>query len=76
MPAALMDQIDQVAAVRETSRSDVIQRLLREALRATTDAEITHRLDEHYSNSENADAQAQDARLSEAISIPIGDERW
>lgn len=77
VPRDVLDGVDAAARERGESRSAFIARVLRAAVRARRDAEITRRLDELFADprvcrEEQAEAQA----LAAAAAIDIDDERW
>ena len=76
VPEDLLAAVDRAAKERRESRSRFVTRVLREAVRARRDAEITRRLDELFADSELAKQQRQDAADWGGIGTDWSDERW
>ncbi len=78
LPSGLLDDVDRAAAERGESRSRYIARVLRMAVRARNDAEITRRLDELFVDDRTAAAEAQrtSARDLDRAGTGWTDERW
>jgi hypothetical protein len=76
VPARLLAEVDAAARERGESRSRFIQRVLNEALRARSDAQVRKRLDALFSDPELAAEQAGGARALEAVSVRWERETW
>lgn len=74
IPEEVMEQIDEAAARRGITRSRFISDVLRTAARARTDAEITRRLDEVFSDPEVAREQRRTSRAF--LAARAADEDW
>ncbi len=74
IPEDLLAQVDAAARERNESRSAFITRVLRAAIRARRDRDITRRLDELFTDGSVGDQQrAGTPELADQI---LGDERW
>jgi hypothetical protein len=73
IPEDLLAEVDAAARDRSESRSAFITRVLRAAVRARRDREITRRLDELFADEEIQRDQRQAAELADEV---LGDERW
>jgi hypothetical protein len=76
VPARLLAEVDAAARERGESRSRFIQRVLHEALRARSDAQVRRRLDALFKDEDLAAEQTEGARACEAISTRWGREAW
>ena len=76
LPPELLDAVDRVAQERQESRSRFITHVLRKAVRARRDAEITRRLDELFADPELALEQRRSAEAFAAAGTSWDDERW
>ena len=76
VPEKLLNEVDRAAKERGESRSQFIQRLLAEAVRAKTDREFTRRLDAFFADDANTTAHREETRAWEAVSPAWDDERW
>ena len=76
IPEELLAEVDRAAEERGDSRSGYITRLLRMAVQARRDAEVTRRLNEFFAQSEGAAELAREAEEWEAVSTDWTDERW
>jgi hypothetical protein len=76
VPAELLREVDRAAKARGESRSKYITRVLREAVRARRDAEITRRLNELFADEDLAEEQRRSAEELGRVGIPWDDERW
>jgi metal-responsive CopG/Arc/MetJ family transcriptional regulator len=76
VPEEIVTQVDDAARKRGESRSTFISRVLRAALRARRDAEITRRLDELFQNEEVAAEQARVTRELDAVGTDWSGESW
>lgn len=76
VPEALLAEIDEAARARGESRSKYLTHVLRAAVRARRDAEITRRLDELFADEAvRASQQASIVGLDE-LGTSFADERW
>jgi metal-responsive CopG/Arc/MetJ family transcriptional regulator len=66
VPADLVAEVDQVARERHESRSRFITNVLRQAVRARRDADITRRLDEFFADQSLAEEQRRSAAALDA----------
>lgn len=73
IPEDLLEQVDAAARDRDESRSAFITRVLRVAMRARRDREITRRLDELFADAAVRNEQLDGAQLADEV---LGDERW
>jgi len=76
VPEEIVTQVDDAARKRGESRSTFISRVLRAALRARRDAEITRRLDELFQNEEVAAEQTRVTRELDAAGTDWSHEGW
>ncbi len=76
LQADLLAEVDQLARERGESRSRFVRRLLRQAVQARRDAEITQRLDELFADPVLAEAQRQGAVALDHLGTAWRDERW
>jgi hypothetical protein len=76
IPEEVLDQVDRAAKERGESRSRYISRILRAAMRARRDAEVTRRLDDLFADERVAKEQLHGARALDAIGTDWDDERW
>lgn len=76
VPATVLDAVDEIATQRHESRSAFITRVLRAALQARHDEEITQRLREVFANPELRAEQLQSANDLESVGVDWSDERW
>jgi metal-responsive CopG/Arc/MetJ family transcriptional regulator len=72
----LLAAVDRAARQRHESRNRFVTRVLRYAVRARRDAEITRRLNELFSVPELAEQQRRGASELDVIGTPWTDERW
>lgn len=72
----LLDAVDLAARERGQSRSAFISRVLRAAVKARRDAEITRRLDALFADDLVADAARRDVEELEELASDWSDERW
>jgi metal-responsive CopG/Arc/MetJ family transcriptional regulator len=73
LPGDLLAEVDAAARERDESRSAFITRVLRTAMRARRDRDITRRLDELFAGEEVTEEERPAADLADEI---LGDERW
>jgi hypothetical protein len=76
VPEDLLEAVDEAARARGESRSAFISRILRIALRARRNAEITRRLDALFADEALAAGQVREADVWEGIAADWDDERW
>ena len=72
----LLQEIDRAARQRHESRNRFVTRVLRFAVRARRDAEITRRLNELFSDPVSIESQRREAAELDAAGTPWTDERW
>ena len=76
VPEDVLADVDRAARVRGESRSKYITNVLRAAVRARRDAEITRRLDELFAAEDLTRAQRDEAAGLDDIGTSWADERW
>jgi metal-responsive CopG/Arc/MetJ family transcriptional regulator len=76
VPQELLAEVDRAASERGESRSKYITSVLRLAVRARRDAEITRRLDELFADDTVARAQRKGAAALDDLGSSWTDERW
>ena len=76
VPEEILDEVDRAARARGESRSRFISRILRLALRARRDAEITRRLDALFADESVAEAVRQESDELARLGVDWGDESW
>jgi metal-responsive CopG/Arc/MetJ family transcriptional regulator len=76
IPEDLLEAVDRAAEARHESRNRFVTRVLRLAVRARRDAEITRRLDECFADPELASTHRTDAEMLDAAGTDWSDERW
>jgi hypothetical protein len=76
IPEDLLDAVDRAAEARHESRNRFVTRVLRIAVRAHRDAEITRRLDACFADPELRATQRADAELLDEAGTDWSDERW
>ena len=76
VPEELLAEVDRAARARGQSRSGYITLVLRAAVRARRDAEITRRLDELFADPAVAAAQRGEAAALDDLGPEWTDERW
>lgn len=76
MPEDVLDEIDRAARERHESRSAFITRILRSALRARKDRDITRRLEVLFSDPATNEGQRQTAQDLDEIGTDWSEERW
>jgi metal-responsive CopG/Arc/MetJ family transcriptional regulator len=72
----LLDAVDRAARARHESRNQFVTHVLRYAVRARRDAEITRRLDQLFSDSTLVDQQRRGAEDLDALGVNWDEERW
>jgi len=75
-PRTSSDEVDRAARARGESRSRFISRILRLAMRARRDAEITRRLDALFANEPLAEEQRREAEDLGGLAVDWSDEHW
>ena len=76
VPAEVLDEVDRAARARGESRSRFITRVLRLAVRARRDAEVTRRLDALFAGESVAEEQRREADDLARHAVDWADERW
>jgi metal-responsive CopG/Arc/MetJ family transcriptional regulator len=76
IPEDLLDAVDRAAEARHESRNRFVTRVLRLAVRARRDAEITRRLNECFADPTLASAHRTEAEIWDAVGTDGSDERW
>lgn len=76
VPEDLLRAVDRAAQERHESRSRFVTRVLRHAVRARRDAEITRRLNALFADSTIADEQRGETADFDAVGTPWDEERW
>jgi Arc/MetJ-type ribon-helix-helix transcriptional regulator len=76
VPEEILDEVDRAARARGESRSRFINRILRLALRARRDAEITRRLDALFADESVAEAVRRESDDLARLGVDWGDESW
>jgi metal-responsive CopG/Arc/MetJ family transcriptional regulator len=76
VPEDLLADVDRAAEARGESRSRYITRVLRAAVRAKRDAEMTKALDELFADEKVADEQRGTAAALDDAGSDWSDERW
>ena len=76
IPEDILDEVDRAARARGESRSRFISRILRLAMRARRDAEITRRLDALFANESLAEEQRREAEDLGGLAVDWSDEPW
>jgi metal-responsive CopG/Arc/MetJ family transcriptional regulator len=76
VPEDLLAEVDLAARKRGESRSRYITAVLRAAVRAKRDADITRRLNELFADESINDAQSKTAEQLDDAGTEWTDERW
>lgn len=76
VPEDILDEVDRAARARGESRSAFISRILRLAMRARRDAEITRRLDALFADESLAEEQRGEADRLAGLGVDWSGERW
>ena len=76
VPAEVLDEVDRAARARGESRSRFITRVLRLAVRARRDADVTRRLDALFADESLAEEQRREADDLARHAVDWADERW
>ena len=76
VPAEILDEVDRAARARGESRSRLITRVLRLAVRARRDADVTRRLDALFADESLAEEQRREADDLARHAVDWADERW
>jgi hypothetical protein len=76
IPEDVLALVDRLAKRTKTTRSGCITRVLSEVARATTQAEITDRINQLFLNPDLAQEQASTARVYLRAAEDDGDEQW
>lgn len=76
VPEDVLDEVDRAARARGESRSRFISRVLKLAVRARRDTEITKRLDALFATESVAEGQRREADDLAHLAVDWNDERW
>ncbi len=76
VPADVLADIDRAARALGESRSKYITRVLRAAVRAKRDAEITHRLNQLFGPDGALTTETADTSFLDQVGTSWSDERW
>lgn len=76
MPPELLEEVDEAARQRGESRSAFITSVLRLALRARRDREVTRKLEALFGDDELQDEQRRTAKEMDELGTEWTDERW
>ena len=76
VPHDLLIAVDRAARQRHESRNRFVTQVLRHAVRARRDAEITRRLNDLFAEPELAERHKREAAGLDALGTPWTDERW
>jgi metal-responsive CopG/Arc/MetJ family transcriptional regulator len=76
VPDDLLVAVDKAARERHESRSRFVTRVLRHAVRARRDAEITRRLNELFATPDLAQGHSGEASELDEAGTDWSDERW
>ena len=76
LPAELLNEVDNAARQYHESRNRFVIRVLRHAVRARRDAEITRRLNELFADPGVAEHHRREAADFDALGTSWTDERW
>ena len=76
VPEDVMQEVDRAARERGESRSRFISRVLRLAVRARRDAEVTRRLDALFADEPVREEQRREAQELAQLGINWDSERW
>jgi metal-responsive CopG/Arc/MetJ family transcriptional regulator len=76
VPVDLLEDVDRAARERGESRNKFVTRVLRYAVRARRDAEITRRLNELFADTELAVSYRREADELDAAGNDWREEKW
>jgi metal-responsive CopG/Arc/MetJ family transcriptional regulator len=76
VPAALLAEVDRAARRRGKSRSQFVQALLVQAVRAMNDAEFTESLNSFFSGAQNRAAHRSEASAWRQLNPAWEPEQW
>lgn len=76
LPEDLLAAVDRVARERHEPRNRFITQVLRQAVRARRDAEITRSLNELFADSEAAKQHVEESQTLDRVGTDWSDERW
>ncbi len=76
IPEDVLSGVDTAAHERGESRSRFVSRVLRQALRARRDAEITRRLNELFKDEKIVAEQRRSTRELDSVGTDWSDEAW
>lgn len=76
VPEDVLSEVDAAARARGESRSGFISRILRSALRARRDADVTRRLNELFADEDVIHEQSRTTREMDSVGTDWPDEGW
>jgi metal-responsive CopG/Arc/MetJ family transcriptional regulator len=76
VPEDLLEAVDRAASERRESRNRFVTRVLRYAVQARRDADITRRLNELFADAALAEEQRRETSKLDVLGVPWDDERW
>jgi hypothetical protein len=76
VPADLLAAVDRAARERHESRNRFVTRVLRHAVAARRDAEITRRLNELFADPDLSRRQERESAELDRLGTDWSDERW
>ena len=76
VPEELLAEVDEVARERRESRNRFVTHVLRQAVRARRDAEITRRLNELFADQQLVEDQRQSTESLDAVGTDWRGESW
>lgn len=76
VPEDLLHAVDEAARARQESRNQFVTRVLRYAVRARRDADVTRRLNELFGDSSLGEAQRRETSEMDRVGTSWDDERW
>ena len=76
VPARLLAEVDRAARQRGESRSQFVQRLLIEAVRARNDVEFAQRLNDFFAGKANVEAHQKESKTWARLQPAWNNERW
>lgn len=76
VPVRLLLEVDRAAKQRGESRSQFIQRLLAQAVRAKNDVEFTERLNDFFAGKASREAHQKETREWAQLAPAWDSERW
>lgn len=76
LPEELLSAVDEAASARGQSRNAFITRILRSAMRARRDQEITRRLEQIFAEHETGEEQLRVAEALDVVGTDWSEEVW